>query len=58
MGTKLGAWRCVLSPESLRCAPTNRVALFSCVYSEQGSSPEDANLLFSPSIATHLKNDI
>lgn len=58
MGAKLGPWRCALFPRGLRCGPMNRVAVFSCVYSEQGSSPEEVNLLFSLSIATHLKNDI
>lgn len=33
------------------------MAPFSGVYFEPGSSPEDANFLFSPPITTHLKTD-
>lgn len=56
-GNTAGVWRWALSPEGLRCAPMSRAAPFtSCLYSQQGSSPEDANLVFSPSISTCLKN--
>jgi len=56
-GSELRAERCALCPRVQLCSH-KRSSLVLLLCSEQGFSPEDANLLYSSSISTHLKNYI
>lgn len=48
----------VLSAPSTSGVLPQTQAPFSCVYSQQGSSTKDADLLFSPFLTTPLKKEI
>lgn len=53
-GSEVRAERCALCPRAQLCSHKRSGSVLLLCSAEQGFSPEDANLLYSPSISTHL----